>query len=110
MIKEVGGVITKDNSIGGCAAGTGRAGGQQRQEELNVRVKKEVERCRRVPREVVRSESDGCSSWKDRGGAIVGTTIGISSRIECVWSRHNVMHKIKIKKRLKKLISNNYRF
>jgi hypothetical protein len=25
MIKEVGGVIAKDNLIGGCAAGTGRA-------------------------------------------------------------------------------------
>jgi len=73
-----------------------------------VRVKKEVERCRRVPREAVRSESDGCSSWKDRGGAIVGTTIGISlsvdaARIECVWSHHNVMHKNKIKKQLKKI-------
>lgn len=78
----MGGVVAKNDSIGGCAAGTGRAGGQQRQEELNVRVKKGVERCRRVPREAVRSESDGCSSWKDRGGTIVGTTIGISVNVE----------------------------
>jgi hypothetical protein len=55
-----------------------------------VRVKRGMEGCRRVPREAVRSELDGCSSWKNRGGAIVGTTIGISVsvereiRIECV--------------------------